>query len=82
MTIIWSDIQQRLYWHNAKSASKVDAMRKGIARRVKHFLKIEWGVIRHQTITFAEKRLLRYNGIHLNDLGNVVLLHHVLGVSH
>ena len=34
-TIIWSDILPRLYWHSAKSASKVDAMRKDVNRKVK-----------------------------------------------
>ena len=41
--IIWSDILPRLYWHSAKSASKVDAMRKDVNRKVKNFLKTEGG---------------------------------------
>ena len=42
-TIIWSDILPRLYWHSAKSASKIDAMRKDMNRKVKNFLKAEGG---------------------------------------
>ena len=42
-TIIYSDILPRLYWHSAKSASKIDAMRKDVNRKVKNFLKAEGG---------------------------------------
>ena len=28
MSIVWSDMLPRLYWHNAKSAASVDSMRK------------------------------------------------------
>ena len=37
----WSDILPRLYWHSAKSASKIDAMRKDVNRKDKNFLKAE-----------------------------------------
>lgn len=79
-TIIYSDILPRLYWHSAKSASKIDAMRKDVNRKVKNFLKAEGGlVIRHPTITFAEKHLFRYECTHLNDLGNAVMLNDFQG---
>ena len=38
------------------------------------------GVIRHPTITLAEKHLFRYECTHLNDLGNAVLLNDFQGV--
>ena len=80
MSIIWSDMLPRLYWHNAKSASSIEAMRKDVNRKVRNFLKTEGGlVIRHPTITFAEKQLFRYDGTHLNDLGNAVLLNDFQG---
>ena len=79
-TIIWSDILPRLYWHNAKSAARVDSMRKVVNRKVKNFLKPEGGlVIRHPTITYNDKQLFRYDGTHLNDLGNAVLLNDFQG---
>lgn len=80
LTIIWSDMLPRLYWHNAKSASKVDATRKAVNRAVKQFLRREGGlVIRHPTITFAQKQLFRYDGTHLNDLGNAAFLNSLQG---
>ena len=43
MSIVWSDMLPRLYWHNAKSAASVDSMRKEVNRKVKQFLKSEEG---------------------------------------
>jgi lysophospholipase L1-like esterase len=80
LTIIWSDILPRLYWHNAKDASKIEAVRKNLNRKVKQFLKQEGGlVIRYPSITFAHKDLFRYDGTHLNDLGNSVFLNSLQG---
>ena len=79
-TIIWSDMLPRRYWHNAKDASKVEGARKNINRKVKQFLKQEGGlVIRYPSITFADKQLFRYDGTHLNELGNSVFLNSVQG---
>ena len=72
MTIIWSDLLPRLYWHNA---SKIDSARKDVNRNVKQYLKSQGGLVnRHPSITHTEKRLFRYDGTHLNQLGNSVLL--------
>ena len=66
----------RLYWHNAKDASNVDSARKDVNRKVKQYLKSQGGlVIRYPSNTHTEKRLFRYNGTHLNQLGNSVLLY-------
>lgn len=44
------------------------------------FFKTERGlVIRHQTITFAQKQLFCYDGTHLNELGNSALLNSLQG---
>ena len=75
MTIIWSDMLPRLYWQNAKNASNIDSARKDVNRKVKKYLKTQGGlVIRHPSITHKEKRLFRYDGSHLNQVGNSVLL--------
>ena len=72
MTIIWSDLLPRLYWHNA---SKIDSARKDVNRNVKQYLKSQGGLVnRHPSITHTEKRLFRYDGTHLNQLGNSVPL--------
>ena len=34
MTIIWSDMLPRLYWHNAKSARNIDSAHKDVNRKV------------------------------------------------
>lgn len=80
MTIIWSNMLPRLYWNNAKSYSKIDATRKAVNRIVMHFFKREGRlVIRHLTIIFAQKQLLRYDRTNLNDLGNAALLNGLQG---
>ena len=80
MTIIWSDMLPRLYWHNAKSARNIDSARKDVNRKVKQYLKTQGGlVIRHPSITHTEKHLFRYDGTHLNQLGNSVLLNGLQG---
>ena len=80
MTIIWSDMLPRLYWHNAKNASNIDSARKDVNRKVKQYLKSHGGlVIRHPSITYTEKRLFRYDGTHLNQLDNSVLLNGLQG---
>ena len=80
MSIVWSDMLPRLYWHNAKSAARVDSMRKEVNRKVEHFLKSEGRlVIRHPNISFAHKDLFRYDGTHLNQLGNSVFLNGLQG---
>lgn len=56
----------RLYWHNAKSAPKVDATHKDI-----NVLKTEVGLV--MFIACAEEKV-RYDGIHLNGMGNAVFL--------
>ena len=75
MTIIWSVMLPHLYWHNAKSARNINSARKDVNRKVKQYLKTQGGlVIRHPSITPTEKRLFRYDGSRLNQLGNSVLL--------
>ena len=63
MSIIWSDMLPCLYWHNFKSAARVDSMRKEVNRKVKQFLKSEGGGASYQT-----------SNTHLNQLGNSVFL--------
>ena len=55
-------------------------MQKDVNRKVTNFLKTEGGVvIRHPTIICTEKQYFRYDGTHLNDLGNAVLLNDFQG---
>ena len=64
------------------SAASVDSMRKEVNRKVKQFLKSEGGgglVIRYSNISFAHKDLFRYDGTHLNQLGNSVFLNDLQG---
>ena len=56
-------------------ATSFDSARKDVNRMVKQYLKTHGGlVIRHPSIIHTEKRLFRYDGTHLNQLGNSVLL--------
>ena len=69
MSFVRSDILSRLFWHNIKSAARVDYIRKEVNRKVKQFLKSEVGgglVIRHPYISFTHEDLLKHDGMHLN----------------
>ena len=57
MTIIWSDMWPRLYWHNAKSARNIDSARKDVNRKVKQYLKTQGILAITQSYSFSPTKL-------------------------
>ena len=73
LKLIWSEILQRRYWHNANNQVTIETSRKRVNLAIKNIFlnEIQKGcIIRHPNITVKEKSLFRYDGIHLSDVGN------------
>ena len=83
MTLIWSSMLQRRYWHHAplNTGSLIDQKRKRVNLAIKSFIKDNGGkVISHDhNIKAKELSLYRYDGTHLSDLGNQVFLNNIQG---
>ena len=73
--LIWSDILVRVSYRNAESNSKMEKNRKteNSAMRA-HTRKNGGKSIRHHGINWNMPHLFRNDGVHLNDLGNDILL--------
>jgi hypothetical protein len=82
LKLIWSEILQRRYWHNANNQVAIETSRKRVNLAIKNIFlnEIQKGcIIRHPNITVKEKSLLRYDGVHLSDVGNNIYLNNIQG---
>ena len=82
LKLIWSEILQRRYWHNANNQVTIETSRKRVNLAIKNIFlnEIQKGcIIRHPNITVKEKSLLRYDGVHLSDVGNNIYLNNIQG---
>lgn len=80
VTIIWSDILQRRYWHNANNGTSVEKARKRVNLLVRNFvLSIGGCVIRHCNIRARERNLYRFDGTHLSNTGIDIYLNNIQG---
>lgn len=80
LTIIWSDILPRLYWHKARNPAKVDKSRKRINSALRSLVLMEGGrIIRHPNIMVGNTDLYRYDGVHLSKVGNAIYLNNIQG---
>lgn len=79
--VIWSELLMRRYWHSAtKSGTRLEKVRKRINTAIKNFYLTEGlAEIRHPNIRASEIDLYRFDGVHLTDLGNDVLLNNFEG---
>ena len=78
----WSMIPQSRYWHNANNQVAIETYRKRVNQAIKNIFlnEIQKGcIIRHPNITVKEKSLLRYDGVHLSDVGNDIYLNNIQG---
>lgn len=82
LKLIWSEILQRRYWHNANNQVAIETSRKRVNLAIKNIFlnEIQKGcIIRHPNITVKEKSLFRYDGVHLSDVGNNIYLNNIQG---
>ena len=78
ITIIWSSLLARRYWHFAPigSGSQIDKKRKRVNAAIKSFVLHTGGKVIHNDsyIKVDEASLYRTDGTHLSNLGNNILL--------
>ena len=75
MCIIWSDILPRAVYRGARSNAKVDKARKSLNNAMKLYMpQINGEVIHHRNIQWDAHHLYRRDGVHLNNMGNDVML--------
>ena len=82
LKLIWSEILQRRYWHNANKQVAIETSRKRVNLAIKNIFldEIQKGcIIRHPNITVKEKSLFRYDGVHVSDVGNNIYLNNIQG---
>ena len=73
--IIWSDILPRAAYRGAISNAKVEKSRKSLNNAMKLYMpRINGEVIHHKNIQWDAHHLYRRDGVHLNDMGNDVML--------
>jgi lysophospholipase L1-like esterase len=82
LKLIWSEILQRRYWHNANNQVAIETSRKRVNLAIKNIFlnEIQKGcIIRHPNITVKDKSLFRYDGVHLSDVSNNTYLNNIQG---
>jgi lysophospholipase L1-like esterase len=78
--IIWSDILQRRYWHNATDGKAMERTHKRVNLLVRNLVLSFGGcVIRHCNIRAREINLFRNDGTHLSKLGIDIYLNNIQG---
>jgi hypothetical protein len=77
--LIWSDVLPRIHYRGAHADNKMEKTRKTFNSSMRVFIKKANGkAVRNPEIQWYFAHLFRPDGVHLNDLGNDVLL----GVFH
>jgi lysophospholipase L1-like esterase len=82
LKLIWSEILQRRYWHNANNQVAIETSRKRVNLAIKNIFlnEIQKGcIIRHPNKTVKDKSLFRYDGVHLSDVSNNTYLNNIQG---
>lgn len=67
--IVWSEILQRRYWHHANDSKAVENAHKRMNRESEILSSFGGYTTCHITIPASEKRLSRYEGTHLSNIG-------------
>ncbi|CAG2241963.1 unnamed protein product [Mytilus edulis] len=82
LSLVWSEILPRRYWHLAENQVAINSTRKRVNAAVCKIFKEELNhglVICHPNIKAQERDLFRHDGVHLSDVGNDVFLNNVQG---
>ena len=73
--IVWSDVLPRAGYRGARFNVKVENPRKSLNYAMKHYMpQFNGQVIHHHNIQWNARHLYRRDGVHLNNMGNDVLL--------
>ncbi|KAM3923058.1 uncharacterized protein RB166_012151 [Leptodactylus fuscus] len=73
--IVWSEIVPRVTWQGARDAAAVEKSRRTINARLARFVRSKGGVVvRHRQLEGDNRRLMRPDGVHLNEIGLDIFL--------
>ncbi|KAM3920263.1 uncharacterized protein RB166_014651 [Leptodactylus fuscus] len=75
LIIVWSEIVPRQRWQGSRDAASAERCRRSVNARMARFVRSRGGVvIRHHQLEGDNSRLLRPDGVHLNDIGLNIFL--------
>ncbi|KAM4021087.1 uncharacterized protein ACNLHF_001246 [Anomaloglossus baeobatrachus] len=73
--IVWSEIVPRVVWRGARDWAGMERTRRTINHCISRFVHFKGGVIvRHRQLEGTNARLMRPDGVHLNDIGLDIFL--------
>ncbi|XP_044124736.1 uncharacterized protein LOC122919648 [Bufo gargarizans] len=73
--IVWSEMIPRVTWQGARDSGSVERARRSVNARISRFVRSRGGVvIRHYQLEGDNQRLMRPDGVHLNDIGLDIFL--------
>lgn len=73
--VVWSEMIPRVLWQGARDAWAVDRARRTVNARMARFIRSRGGVVvRHRQLEGDNRRLMRRDGVHLNDIGLDIFL--------
>ncbi|KAM3936778.1 uncharacterized protein RB166_000586, partial [Leptodactylus fuscus] len=73
--IVWSEIVPRVTWQGARDAAAVEKARRSVNARLARFVRAKGGVVvRHRQLEGDNRRLMRPDGVHLNEIGLDIFL--------
>ncbi|KAM3933227.1 uncharacterized protein RB166_001093 [Leptodactylus fuscus] len=75
VVLVWSEIVPRLRWNGSRDPESAERCRRSVNARMSRFVRSRGGVvIRHRQLEGDNSRLLRPDGVHLNDIGQDIFL--------
>ncbi|KAM3936789.1 uncharacterized protein RB166_000745 [Leptodactylus fuscus] len=75
VVLVWSEMVPRVTWQSAKEATAIERSRRAINSRLSRFVWAKGGVVvRHRQLEGDNRRLMRPDGVHLNDIGLDIFL--------
>ncbi|KAM3929143.1 uncharacterized protein RB166_006927 [Leptodactylus fuscus] len=75
VVLVWSEMVPRVTWQGAKEAGALERSRRGINARLARFVRAKDGVVVcHRQLEGDNRRLMRPDGVHLNDIGLDIFL--------
>ncbi|KAM3936660.1 uncharacterized protein RB166_016958 [Leptodactylus fuscus] len=75
VVLVWSEIVPRLRWNGSRDPESAQRCHRSVNVRMSRFVRSRGGVvIRHRQLDGDNSRLLRPDGVHLNDIGQDIFL--------
>ncbi|KAM3920320.1 uncharacterized protein RB166_014717, partial [Leptodactylus fuscus] len=73
--LVWSEMIPRVTWQGARDAAAVERARRTVNARLSRFVRSKgWVVVRHRQLEGDNRRLMRADGVHLNEIGLDIFL--------